>query len=462
MLSVNVCALGSVDYVVGSDGEEISIPQTHIVADMVRYMGDEGGFLSQPSDLFVDSKDYVFIADTGNNRIVKLDPDCNYVCSYDCGGTLSQPGGVFVTDNGDIYVADTLNERIVHMSADGEYIEEFVKPESDLIDDDQTFQISKIGITSQGYLYTIHGQYFMMIDANNQFKGYVGDNRLGFSLTRLLIRLFASKEQQDKLIKETPTSYSSFDIGPDGLIYATTGEDASTNQIQKINMVGENIFPSNSYGKLYYNKDINRYINPRLVDICVDGDGLIYTVDAYSCNIFVYDQEGNMLAYFAGKGSVKGRFSQPAALDTQSGGNLLVLDEATGYIHIFERTGFMDSITEAVAYYNNGEYSEAEEAWRRVLDTDVNYPVANKGIGDALYKQDKIDEAMEYYRLSESKSGYGAAFSEYQYNFFKEHFGIVVLAAVVICAAVIFTVYRLKKRSDRFVGRYYSGGKTDE
>ena len=462
VITVPASALGSMDYVIGTDGTDISIPQTHRVVNLIRDLGQQGGELSQPSDLFVDNNDNIYIADTGNNRVVKLDKEGNFLNSYDCNKSLSSPGGVFVSDNGHMYIADTLNERIVHLSQDGDFIEEFVKPKSELLEDDATFQVSKIGITSQGYLYTIRGQYFMMIDAKNEFKGYVGDNRLGFSLTRLLIRTFASKEQQEKLIKEKPTSYYSFDIGPDGLIYATTGEDASSNQIQKINMVGDNIFPEKSYGEQYFNKETNRFCNPRFVDICVDKNGIIYVIDAYSCNIYIYDQEGNMLAVFGGKGNVKGKFNLPIAVDTMSNGDLLVLDQATGYVHLYERTRFMNNITDAVNHYNNGMYVECEKAWRMVLDVDANYPVANKGIGDALYKQGEIKKAMEYYKLSDSKSGYGMAFSIFQYDFFRQYFGWVVLAALVIISAFIFIAIRLKKRSDKIVDDYYSGGKSNE
>ena len=454
-------ALGSADYVLDNDGTQISIPQTHRVTRLIRDFGKQGGLLSQPSDLFVDEKDQVYIADSGNNRIVKLDAKGNFLTAFDCDGTLSQPSGVFVSQNGDLYIADTLNERIVHLSEKGEYIEEFGKPESEMLDENTTFQISRIGLTEQGYLYTIRGQYFMMIDANNEFKGYVGDNHLGFSLKRLFIRTFASKEQQNKLIKETPTSYYSFDIGKDGMIYATTGEDASSGQIQKINMVGDNIYPVREYGERYFNTEINRYVNPRLVDITADENGVIYAVDAYSRHIFSYDQEGNMLAVFGGSGNVKGKFSDPAALDITSNGDLWVLDKATGYIHVFARTGFMDAITRAVDFYNDGKYEEACDAWDAVLQVDANYPVANKGMGDALYKLKRTDEAMEYYRLAENKNGYGTAFSVYEYDFFRAHFGLIVVIATVIVTAAIMLIAFLKKRADKTVNDYYSGGKGD-
>lgn len=462
LMCLNVSALGSMDYVIDSNGREVSIPQTHISTKLIRDLGDKGGLLSEPSDVFVDSNDNIYIADSGNNRIVVLNKDGEYLNSFDCDGKLSSPSGVFVSENGDIYVADTLNERILHLSKQGESIEEFVKPDSELLDEETTFQVSRIGISDQGYIYTIRGQYFMMIDANNEFKGYIGDNQLGFSLKRLLMRTFASKEQQAQFAKESATSYYSFDIGSDGLIYATTGEDSSTNQIQKINIVGENIFPEKAYGQQYYNKEINRYVNPRFVDICVDSNGVIYVIDAYSRNIFVYDQEGNMLAVFGGQGQVKGKFNQPVAIDTLSNGDVLVIDQATGYIHWFVRSSFMNNITNAVNFYKDGKYKEAEEAWKQVLDVNANYPVANKGIGDALYKQGDIEDAMKYYKLSDSKNGYGTAFSVFQYDYFRAHFGLVVFLSIVIVIFLILIIVFLKKRADKFVNDYFSGGKTYE
>ena len=66
---------------------------------------------------------------------------------------------------------------------------------------------------------------------------------------------------------------------------------------------------------------------------------------------------------------------------------------------------------------------------------------------------------MKYYKLADSKSGYGSSFSIFQYDFFREHFALVVILAVVIITAVILLISYLKKLADKIVTEYYSGGK---
>ncbi len=72
--------------------------------------------LSDPSDVFVDSQGNVFVADTRNDRILKMDVGGNVIALGDGRGTdagqLDEPRGVFVDSNGMIYVADTRNDRV--------------------------------------------------------------------------------------------------------------------------------------------------------------------------------------------------------------------------------------------------------------------------------------------------------------------------------------------------------------
>lgn len=75
----------------------------------------------------------LYVADAGNNRIVKLNPQGELLATWGTLGTEGSPGapqftepwGVAVAPDGSVYVADTWNHRIQHLSADGEVLATF-------------------------------------------------------------------------------------------------------------------------------------------------------------------------------------------------------------------------------------------------------------------------------------------------------------------------------------------------
>jgi len=457
LLDIHAAAGGINDYVLDSDGKtQIPTPITHLASDLISDLGPKGGILRNPSDFFIDQNDNIFIADTDNNRIVKLDKEGNFLFEYTDGGRLSAPEGVFAGKGGDIYVSDTLNERIVHLDEKDNLIEEFIKPVSDMLDESMNFQTGRIAINPQGYIYIIKGQQFMTIDAQNEFKGYVGANKLGFSLIRILKRTFASKEQRERQTKDKPIDYFSFDIGGDGTIYATTAETAA-GQIRVINAVGENIYPEKVYGEKYYNDHIKSYNSPRFIDIAADADGIIYVLEQYSSKIYTYDREGNLLAVFGGRGDVKGYFEGAKAIEVNSKGDVFVLDSSKGYIHKFIRTDFMNSVANALYVYESGDYESARQNWEKVLQIDVNYPPANNGMGQISQKQGDYREAMKYFKLAGNPGGYSNSFSEARYSSFRAGFGWIVLIAAILAAGIVLGIRFLKRRADMTVMNYFGG-----
>src|SRR5262249_10066079 len=63
-----------------------------------------------PIGLTVDSSGNIFVADSKNNSIRKIDTANNVTTFFATG--LNQPNSVTTGDNGDIWVADTLNQEI--------------------------------------------------------------------------------------------------------------------------------------------------------------------------------------------------------------------------------------------------------------------------------------------------------------------------------------------------------------
>jgi DNA-binding beta-propeller fold protein YncE len=89
---------------------------------------NKGRFNSQfdgPSDIFVGPNNYLYIADSGNNRIQVVDQDFNFIRNIGKGRDdifLKDPRGVFVNDKF-VFVADTGNNRIVVFDLLGNLLE---------------------------------------------------------------------------------------------------------------------------------------------------------------------------------------------------------------------------------------------------------------------------------------------------------------------------------------------------
>ena len=442
------------DYIIDSKGDKLATPLAYQVSDVVTYLGAEGGSLKEPQDIFVDNQDNIYIADSGNNRIVKLDANHQFVAEFTDEGRLNNPQGVFVDEYGHLFIADTGNQRIVHTDAAGAYIEEFVKPETDMIDESADFAVRKIFLSDQGYLYMIKGQQFMMVDAYNEFKGYVGANEVGFSLMRTLIRLFASEEMKRRIATVDPPPYNNFVIADDGMIYAVAATDSA--QIRKINSAGKNLYPTGYIAETIYNEN-GFSTAPNYVDIAVNDEGIVSVLEQKSGKVYQYDQEGNMLAAFGGTGNKQGKFVLPVSLAQNSAGEVFVLDQSTGYVHVFTPTQFFKQVEAAVSLYAGGDYDAAYEQWKAVAAVDVNYPLANRGLALSLYKLGDLEQSMAYFKLAKDQAGFSKAFDDYRYEVLREYFFVVVLIAAVIVGGAIFLFFFLKKLARKVLNQYYYG-----
>jgi sugar lactone lactonase YvrE len=69
-----------------------------------------------PRGITVDSQGHVFVADTGNKRIIVYDSDGNFLTQIGAEGTgagqFDEPVGLVVDNRGNLFVADTWNQRI--------------------------------------------------------------------------------------------------------------------------------------------------------------------------------------------------------------------------------------------------------------------------------------------------------------------------------------------------------------
>lgn len=92
------------------------------------YGNGEGQF-DTPTDVCVDEDDYIFVVDTGNNRIQKFDAKGVFIKQWGKAGSatgqMKRPTHVSCDVQGELLVADTQNHRIQRFSVDGKFISQF-------------------------------------------------------------------------------------------------------------------------------------------------------------------------------------------------------------------------------------------------------------------------------------------------------------------------------------------------
>jgi uncharacterized protein (TIGR03663 family) len=108
----------------GSGSEELGDGRRATITD-----GTEAGNAAAPLGFFgprgiaVDAQGNVYIADTGNKRIVVTDSDGNFLYQWGYAGSepgaFNEPTGVAVDGQGNVYVADTWNGRVQVFAPDG-------------------------------------------------------------------------------------------------------------------------------------------------------------------------------------------------------------------------------------------------------------------------------------------------------------------------------------------------------
>jgi len=85
------------------------------------------GALSSPYGIAADSAADIFVADTGNNRILKFDAAGNPLLTIapTGAGAFNHPYGVALDSLGQIYVADSFNNRIQIFASNGSFLRQF-------------------------------------------------------------------------------------------------------------------------------------------------------------------------------------------------------------------------------------------------------------------------------------------------------------------------------------------------
>jgi len=421
-----------------------------------------GDFL-EPTDLFATKEDGVYLLDTGNNRIVVMDRDwrlLSVIAGFEHDGKpdgFNKPEGMFVDSEGTIYVADTGNKRIVALKADGRLAGVIRDPQSDILPSGFEFVPIKLTVDRAKRVYAVTRGVFegiVQFDSDGTFLGFVGTNRVRPNASDYAWRFLSTKAQRSQGVLFIPTEFSNVDIDAKGFIYATNIDPGSQTPVKRISPSGDDVLKRYGYfpvaGDVRYRLAGADGGPSKLIDIKVREGGTYSVLDSLRGRVFTYDEEGNLLYIFGGKGNQLGTFKLPAAVEA-IGERMAVLDRARGRIVEFAPTRFGAAVNKATALHADGQDQAAVEAWREVLRLNGNYDVAYIGIGKSYLLEKRNKEAMHYFKLGMDRKDYSVAFKRYRREVMKAHFGqalsALLLVALAAAAAYVLRRYRIRRGS---------------
>lgn len=438
-------------------------PRPYVFERSFEFLGLDG-----PQDLFYHrATDNLWVADTGNHRIIEIDKDGNLLREIRQiqggdeaevralgGRNFRSPEGIFVNPAGEIFVADTGNKRIVYLNADGTLARILPEPRNALLGADFDYRPTKVVQDSRSYLYVVNRSDYrgmLLLDPGGEFRGFFAPNQVGFSLRRVLIRMFATEAQREKLSKELPPPHSNVYLTSQGFVYTSTTY-APNNQIKKLNGVGTDVLNRSAVGSKVYGFPLaraGRPVNPSFVDLTVNDQGIISAVDAANGVIYQYDDDRNLLTMFGGKGEENGKFGFPSSIETDPNGLLYILDKDRNNIQVFRPTYFAELVHKASELYVEGHYDLAEGPWREALSLNTNYNLAHSGIGKAFDKLGRWEEALVEYRFGRDRDGYSQVFAKLRHEWMRNNFGLATLlfigGSVAIWLIVRFMRYLLRR-----------------
>ena len=444
--------------------------------------------ISAPGDLEVDANENVYIADTGNNRIVVLDRyyKVKFVLSsftneQGIADQLNGPQGVFITPDkivagetvpGKIYVCDTNSNRIVLFSLDGEFLSIIPQPESQLFTSDAVYKPIAVAVDNYDRLYVVSSttyQGIIVMTESGEFTGFVGAQKVSLSAWEQLWRRFQTEEQREQQESNVSTAFNNITLTGD-FIYATIHIEDENQQlaslknkkgdyspVKMLNAAGDEIMRRNGFfgpsGEVDYTKSKTSdtiFGASTVVDVAVGPEKTWSIVDQKRSKVFTYDFDGNLLFAFGDMGRQLGNIPENSlSAIVYQGDKMLLLNKISSTFTVYNRTEYGDILIQALENQNNRQNDKAIEDWTEILKRNSNFDAAYIGIGNALYRSGKYEESLDYFMAAYDTENYSNSFKELRKEWISKYILLIPVFIFVICFAWIKLMGYAKKLNKR-------------
>ncbi len=391
--------------------------------------------LNDPQDMTITDRNVMYIADTGNKRIVTYNINNDMVIKEFYYEEFQTPKGICVTKDGTIYVADSKAKALFVFDSDWGLIRKIERPNVPSFGE-TPFEPSKVTVDESGNIYLVgEGVYSGIIQMakDGAFLGFFAVNSTDLSFFEKLQTIVFTREQLARLLDRNPTTFANVTLDNRGIVYSVT-LGSRRNPIKKHKTNGSNMFANDVFG----NRDIS--------DIWVDDNYLIYTASKRGY-IDVYTPDGDMIFEFGSFVSnldVAGLYTSLATLAVDNMGYIWTIDNIKGYVQSYSPTEYAKKVYQALDLYEGGYYDESLAVWDEVLALNQMSVIAHNGIGKAYMSEYKYAEAMEHFEVAGNHAKYSDAFWELRNVWLQNYLSYFIIGIVVIYLAVV-----LVKRFDK-------------
>ena len=460
-------------YVYDVYGDALYSPDAYTAISSIGsdYMGLELP-IENPGDMVTDEAHNVYIADTGNNRIVVLDRyyKVNFTISEfsnDQGvpDKLTAPQGVFVSEANEkygklIWVCDTGSNRIVVFDEDGNFQRIVEEPESSLFDQDSVYKPVAIAVDAYNRLYVVSSttyQGIIVMTDEGEFTGFIGAQAVSMSAWEIIWRRFQTKEQREASEQKVSTEFNNITINKGkGLVYVTTstieesavsgaikgGDKTGTNSpVKLLNANGSEIMRRNGFwmpaGEIDFSSRSTDEITgvSTIIDAAVGPEDTWSIIDEKRNRIYTYDFDGNLLFAFGDNGTMLGNLGSIEAVAYQ-GTNMLVLDKTNDNITVFQRTEYGDILLSAIAAEATQDFDLAINLWTDVLKRNSNFDSAYVGIGQAMYRNKDYANSLTYFESAYDTTNWSNSYKEIRKEWMSTYFLLLLLIIVVVIVGI--------------------------
>jgi len=311
----------------------------------------------------------VYVADTGNSRIVKFTRDGAFLTEWGSQGNATNefdyPHGIAVDLDGNVYVADTNNNRIVKFTSDGAFLETWGPAVA-------------LGTLSfpRGIAVDLDGNVYVADTGNDRIQKFTSDGAFletwGF---------------QDIIIEDGNfRSPHGIAVDLDGNVYVA---DAGNDRIQKFDGNG------NFLSKWGYSGGAGAYggfNSPYGIAAMHTSLGeMIYVVDSSNYRIQKFTSDGADLTEWGSQGNANGKFRSPHGIAVDLDGNVYVADSGNDRIQKFYDIDFREKFTEE-------EFTDKEKGPFMVTTTD-------SAMGDGTHIYLEFSEIHVNYEITATQNG---------------------------------------------------------